>query len=132
MEKISFMWVKKRKGRKFYSILIDREAQITLCRIENILETKKRAYPSIWDLRVYKRLNNKQLLHTLIKFLYFLTRFYIYFTIISDGKLYFFFSQILMELNDISRNPWAVETLDVYLHYCCPECDHKRYPSYIT
>ena len=44
----------------------------------------------------------------------------------------FFFSQILMELNDISRNPWAVETLDVYLHYCCPECDHKRYPSYIT
>ena len=22
-------------------------------------------------------------------------------------------------------NPWIVETLDVYLHYCCPECDHK-------
>ena len=22
-------------------------------------------------------------------------------------------------------NPWIVETLDVYLHYVCPECDHK-------
>ena len=25
----------------------------------------------------------------------------------------------------IKTNPWDVETLDVYLHYCCPECDHK-------
>ncbi len=22
-------------------------------------------------------------------------------------------------------NPWAVESLDDFLHYCCPECDVK-------
>ena len=22
-------------------------------------------------------------------------------------------------------NPWAVESLEEYLHYCCPECDVK-------
>ena len=23
------------------------------------------------------------------------------------------------------NNPWAVENLDTYLYYCCPECDEK-------
>ena len=31
----------------------------------------------------------------------------------------------MTELDNISINPWAVENLDVYLHYCCPECDQK-------
>ena len=30
-----------------------------------------------------------------------------------------------MELPTMKVNPWDVDTLDVYLHYCCPECDHK-------
>ena len=30
-----------------------------------------------------------------------------------------------MELPTVKVNPWEVDTLDVYLHYCCPECDHK-------
>ena len=30
-----------------------------------------------------------------------------------------------MELPTMKVNPWEVDTLDVYLHYCCPECDHK-------
>ena len=30
-----------------------------------------------------------------------------------------------MEYDDVKMNPWLVDTLDVYLHYCCPECDHK-------
>ena len=30
-----------------------------------------------------------------------------------------------MELPAMKVNPWDVDTLDVYLHYCCPECDHK-------
>ena len=30
-----------------------------------------------------------------------------------------------MELPTVKANPWEVDTLDVYLHYCCPECDHK-------
>ena len=33
--------------------------------------------------------------------------------------------QSMTDLENISVNPWAVETLDVYLHYCCPECDQK-------
>ena len=33
--------------------------------------------------------------------------------------------QIKMELPTTKVNPWDVDTLDVYLHYCCPECDHK-------
>ena len=28
-------------------------------------------------------------------------------------------------MDSIKTNPWKVETLDVYLYYCCPECDHK-------
>ena len=30
-------------------------------------------------------------------------------------------------------NPWAVETLDTYLFYCCPECDqkYKSKPSFV-
>ena len=30
-----------------------------------------------------------------------------------------------MESLEIKTNPWEVETLDEYLNYCCPECDHK-------
>ena len=30
-----------------------------------------------------------------------------------------------MENDNVNSNPWIVENLDVYLHYCCPECDHK-------
>ena len=22
-------------------------------------------------------------------------------------------------------NPWSVDNLDIYLYYCCPQCDHK-------
>ena len=22
-------------------------------------------------------------------------------------------------------SPWAVKTLDIYLYYCCPECEYK-------
>ncbi len=23
-------------------------------------------------------------------------------------------------------NPWAVQSLEDFLHYCCPECDEKK------
>ena len=26
---------------------------------------------------------------------------------------------------DLADNPWAVESLEDFLHYCCPECDVK-------
>ena len=28
-------------------------------------------------------------------------------------------------METIINNPWEVETLDAYLYYCCPECEHK-------
>ena len=34
---------------------------------------------------------------------------------------------------EFDTNPWSVETLDTYLYYCCPECDHKckSKPSFV-
>ena len=26
---------------------------------------------------------------------------------------------------DVDVNPWTVDNLDVYLYYCCPQCEHK-------
>ncbi len=36
------------------------------------------------------------------------------------------FGSIKEEVADVPiTNPWAVESLEEYLHYCCPECDVK-------
>ena len=44
---------------------------------------------------------------------------------INYNHIVLYHFQIEMEMPTIKVNPWDVDTLDVYLHYCCPECDHK-------
>ena len=34
-------------------------------------------------------------------------------------------SDILLNEMKIQTNPWTVNDLDVFLFYCCPQCDHK-------
>jgi hypothetical protein len=46
MEKIFFVG-EKTKGLEIFLIIIDREAQITACRMENFLKINNWVYPSI-------------------------------------------------------------------------------------
>ena len=47
------------------------------------------------------------------KLLFVITRFYVVLGMFED-----------FEFED-KFNPWTVKSLDDFLFYCCPECDHK-------